>query len=195
MKCVSSVGFSLGGYAVLSLAGAITDMRLFSEWAGTQPFGRGPREYPDLADYIEPLLQSNSVFRASWERQSTSYIDSRVTAVIALAPAPTVRGFTTESLCQIKMPITIMVGDADSEAPAGSCSAWLHSHLSQSTLTSLGQNVGHYTLLCEGTEAGKKIEPDICVDPPGIDRLAVHNMAANVTLAALRAPRHPSVSR
>ncbi|WEX89882.1 dienelactone hydrolase [Sinorhizobium garamanticum] len=185
MGRVSAAGFSLGGYTVISLSGAVTNMTLFAEWAREMPFGRGPREYPDLADHIEPLLQESSVFRASWERQSASYLDTRVNTAIALAPAPTVRAFTLDSLRTIKAPVTIMVGDADSEAPADSCSAWLHGNLPQSTLTLLGRDVGHYTLLCEGTERGKETEPAIWVDRPGVDRFSIHNRAASIALSAL----------
>ena len=74
---VSAAGFSLGGYAVLSLAGAITDMKLFFQWSAGQRLGNGPREFPRLSDHITPLLRTSSIFReilgkVSPSRTSTS---------------------------------------------------------------------------------------------------------------------------
>lgn len=183
---VSAAGFSLGGYTVLALVGAITDMKLFREWSASRAVGRGPREFPDLADHIDQLLERNAVFRASWERQSESFLDRRIRCVIALAPAPTVHAFTLESLRAVKAPVTIAVGEGDTEAPA-SCSTWLHAHLPHSALHLLGPEVGHYALLCEGTAAGKEAEPEVWQDPPGVNRVAVHDRVADIVLAAIRA--------
>ncbi|MDX3927323.1 MAG: dienelactone hydrolase [Shinella sp.] len=191
LDCVASAGFSLGGYTVLSMAGAITDMALFREWARGLAFGNGPREFPDLAEHIEPLLRDSSVFRDSWSRQSASNLDERVKLVVALAPAPPVRAFTIDSLRAIEMPVTIMVGNADSEAPADICAVWLHENLPRSSLDLLGRNVGHYTLLCEGTDKGKALEPEICSDLPGVERSDVHERAARIALSALKTLRNP----
>ncbi len=166
---VVCIGFSLGGYTAVSILGAITDMARFQEWAGLSRLGRGPREFPDLADQVEPLLRDNPIFRASWERQSASYLDQRIGAVVALGPAPTVRAFIPESLSTIATPVTILVGEADREAPAEPCSVWLNDQLQNSQLHLLGRHVGHYTLLCVGTEEGQRLEPEICIDEPGVD--------------------------
>lgn len=180
---VTAAGFSLGGYAVLSLLGAITSMPLFRAWAVTQPLSKGPREFPDLADRIDQLFEASPVFRASWERQSASMLDRRVKAVLSCAPAPTVRGFTPESLRAITRPVTIVVGGADREAPAEQCAQWLHAHVPGSTLHMLGPEVGHYVFLGEGTALGRAEEPALWVDPPGVDRRAVQ---AHVAALAVR---------
>jgi predicted dienelactone hydrolase len=179
------VGFSLGGYTALSVMGAITDMARFQEWAGTSASGKGPREFPDLADRLEPLLRESAIFRASWERQSVSNLDQRIRTAVALAPAPTVRAFTPDSLAAINAPITIMVGEADQEAPAGPCSIWLSERLPNSQLHFLGRNVGHYSLLSLGTEEGRRLEPEICIDAPGVDRSAIHELATEIALRAI----------
>jgi predicted dienelactone hydrolase len=94
---VFAAGFSLGGYTVLSLGGAITHMRLFSDWMTARGITRGPREFPDIASHVAPLLERSRVFRASWERPSQSYRDARVKAILSCAPAPTVRAFQTRA--------------------------------------------------------------------------------------------------
>ncbi|MCJ8142457.1 dienelactone hydrolase [Ancylobacter sp. A5.8] len=182
---VTAAGFSLGGYSVVALLGAITRMDLFRDFATARGFGDGPREFPDLARRVAPLLEGSAVFRTSWERQSTSCRDARVKAVLALAPAPTVRAFTLESLRAIERPVALAVGDADREAPAHDCAHWLHQHLPNATLERLGTDIGHYVLLAEGTALGKEREPDIWCDPHGVDRRAVQARVSALALHAL----------
>lgn len=184
---VACVGFSLGGYTAVSILGAITDMDRFNQWAGTSDSGRVPREFPGLGGHIEPLLRDSAVFRTSWERQSASCADPRVRVVVALAPAPPVRAFTPNSLAEIAVPVTVLAGEADREAPIEPCAMWLAERLPRCKLHSLGAHVGHYTLLCAGTEAGRKLEPELCIDLPGVDRQEVHKSAVQLALQALAA--------
>ncbi len=186
---MTAAGFSLGGHTALSLAGAITDMALFRTWAEGRPGGRGPREFPDLADHIAPLLNSSAVFQSSWDRQSASCLDPRVKAALACAPAPPVRGFTPPSLEAIRIPVTITVGGADREAPADTCAMWLDDLLADSALDLLGPDIGHYAFLCEGTPAGCVTEPALWVDPPGAPRRAVHDRVAEIALRAFSPPQ------
>lgn len=54
---VSAVGFSLGGYTVLALAGAISSMDRYACWSSAvNLFTTGPREMPDAATHIPRLL-------------------------------------------------------------------------------------------------------------------------------------------
>jgi predicted dienelactone hydrolase len=179
---VFAAGFSLGGYTILSLLGAITDIDLFRRWGEGQSTARGPREFPDLADHVAPLLETSSVFRASWKRHSNSCRDARIKRAVVFAPAPPIHSFTVQSLCALQVPVKISVGGADTEAPAGSCAGWLHEHVPDSSLVLLGASVGHYVFLCESTEAGRSLRPDICVDAPDVERRAVHDRMAALAL-------------
>ncbi|MGA0562134.1 alpha/beta hydrolase family protein [Ancylobacter sp. VNQ12] len=183
---VSVAGFSLGGHAALALAGAITEMPRFLAWARHRNMGEGPREFPHLPDHIEPLLESSEVFRASWQRQSANYLDRRVRAVFACAPAPTVRGFTPESLATIDLPVMLAVGGADHEAPAPECVGWLAAHLPRVRVEPLGEEVGHYVFLAEGTARGRVEMPELWQDPPGVDRCAVQAHVVALARQALR---------
>ncbi len=184
---VIAVGFSLGGYTVISILGGITDTTTFEDCVETSPLRAGPREFPGLIDHVEPLLRNSAVFRSSWEGQSASCIDHRVKNAIALAPAPTVRAFTLTSLATIARPVTILVGGADREAPAESCAAWLNSKLPNSQISLLGHDVGHYTLLCIGTDEGRRLEPDIWTDISGVDRHEIHRQAFEIVLKSIKA--------
>ncbi|WP_028793659.1 alpha/beta hydrolase family protein [Thalassobaculum salexigens] len=182
-----AAGFSLGGYTVLSLAGAVTELARFQDWAQTQPGAPGgPREFPDLSDRFEDLLRRSAPFRASLERQSRSYADPRVRAVVAFAPAPPVRGFRPDSLAGIRLPVSIMVGRADLEAPHEDCALWLRQQNPAFAVELLGETVGHYVFLNEATDFGRAEAPEICLDPPGIDRRAIHDQAAAFAEAHFR---------
>lgn len=181
LEAVFAIGFSLGGYTVLSLAGAITNLALFQDWLSTQPDpSGGPREFPDLAERFDELQRSSEVFRASLARQSNCYRDSRVRAITGLAPAPPVRGLTPESVAEIAVPVSLMVGQADIEAPPDVCAVWLTERNSRFSLNLLGETVGHYVFLNEATAYGRDLEPEICVDPPGVNRRAIHDRAAEL---------------
>jgi predicted dienelactone hydrolase len=177
-----AAGFSLGGYTVLSLLGAITDMTLFLDWAHDKPWGNGPREFPDLGGQVSPLQETSAVFRASWNRQSSSSKDARIKAALLCAPAPTVRGLTEESLSEIVAPIAIAAVGADNEAPSDLCAEWVHRRLPNSTLDLIDPMAGHYAFLCECSEWGRAHEAEICIDPPGVDRRRVHDRAAALAI-------------
>lgn len=179
---VFAAGFSLGGYTILALA----DLTLFERWRSSRGAPGGPREFPDIGCHIPSLLAESAEFRASQARHGLSYRDARVKAVVALAPAPTVRAFTIDSLRAIRLPVRMLVGQADTEAPAETCASWLAAFLPNCELTLLGPHVGHYVFLCEATEIGRTTEPAICTDASGVDRRAIHEQAADAAIALFR---------
>ncbi|MCR9071577.1 MAG: dienelactone hydrolase [Alphaproteobacteria bacterium] len=179
LERVFAAGFSLGGYTVLSLAGAITELSLFRTWAEAQPGGpSGPREFPNLFSRFDDLLRSSKVFRTALARQSDSYADPRVRAVAAFAPAPPVRAFRSDSLAAICLPVALMAGRADLEAPHEACAQWLYEQNLVFIVELLGKTVGHYVFLNEATDLGRAEAPELCDDPPGVDRRAIHDRAA-----------------
>ena len=180
---VFAAGFSLGGYTVLALAGAITDLAAYAVWQAEQGRFKGPREFPDLGERVGPLLGTSTEFRASRERHRRSYRDARVKAVYACAPAPPVRAFTAESLAAIEIPGGVIVGPADTEVPYQECACWLAERIPGCRLTLLSASVGHYVFLCEATAYGQATAPDICLDAPGIDRRTIHNQTTEEMLA------------
>jgi predicted dienelactone hydrolase len=173
-----AAGFSLGGYTVLAALGARTDVARFLDWAAGTPFAAGPREFPDLSARIPVLLRDSAPFRAALDRQGQDWGDARLRSGFAMAPAPTVRGFSTESLAAIDRPVALVVGGADREAPAGPCADWLAAQLPAASLAHLGPEVGHYVFLDECTAFGLEAEPALCRDAPGVDRRAIHDRAA-----------------
>ena len=173
---ISVVGFSLGGYTALALAGAVTSMEQFEKWlvANPNPIG-GPREFPNIDQEISRLMSKSSRFRQSWKKHDESYLEPRISKCVAIAPAPPVRAFKSESLRGVECSTFIVAGEADLEAPFEQCALWLSKQNPDFYLKSVGKEVGHYVFLTECTEQGKCLESDICIDHPGIIRSTIHD--------------------
>jgi predicted dienelactone hydrolase len=175
MDRVFVVGYSLGGCTAAALVGAITETSRFQRSPNNKNFGRGPREFPDLADHLPVLLETSAVLRESWARMSAPYQDTRIKAALVLAPGNSVLGCNEDSLASIKTPARIVVGGADFVLPVAN---WLHERWPGSVLARLAPEVGHYVFLPEATEAGRQAEPACCVDATGVDRRSVHDHVA-----------------
>ena len=188
LDSVFAAGFSLGGHTVLALAGATSDLALFQDWlAGQGAAAGGPREFPDLADHLPRLLAESEKFRQSMARQGHSYHDARVRAVATFAPAPPVRAFMPDSLRAITVPVSIVVGKGDLEAPHDACTLWLQQQNPAFGVRLLGDDVGHYVFLPAPTETGKAVAPELFRDPDGVDRHAIHRDAAAAAETLFRA--------
>jgi predicted dienelactone hydrolase len=183
---VSAVGFSLGAYTVRALAGALTSMERFTRWASTAPrLGSGSREMPGVGSHAARLLVSSVPFRESWSRQSRSYLNRRVRSVVALAPPPPVRGFDADTVARLSLPVTLITGEADEEAPSADCANWLVRANPRFQRVSIGATVGHYTFL--GCPAGEVPEEAAFLfqDHPDLDREEVHARTAQIVLASI----------
>ncbi|MGJ4967294.1 alpha/beta hydrolase family protein [Bradyrhizobium sp. HKCCYLRH1073] len=173
---IYAVGYSLGGVTATALLGAIMLRSPFEPGAN---LGRGPREFPDLVDHLPRLMEKSQIFRDSWGRMSASYRDPRIKAALLLAPGRSVQGFSDESVAAISVPARIMVGGGDALLPSA---RWLHERLSGSTFDVVADEAGHYVFLPKSTALGRSADPACCVDPPSVDRGAIHR---TVVAAAL----------
>ncbi|MEM9589981.1 MAG: alpha/beta fold hydrolase, partial [Pseudomonadota bacterium] len=145
---VHAIGFSLGGYAALALAGATTSVDLYLVWAELAGVSDDlPREFPNLGAHVRRLLETSPVFRDAWARQGDSFADPRIRSIITMAAAPAVRGFHPETVSSITLSVTLITGEADTEAPSKDCSDWLLQQNPGFTRFSVGEHVGHYTFL------------------------------------------------
>jgi len=184
---IGAAGFSLGGYTVLELAGAQTDIaELFNAC----------RENADLAACSSPEMRSlpadlktpadilHAVRKTSGEslaRSGELFSDDRIGAVFAMAPG---LGFTQteESLRDIRLPVEMVVGSDDRFAPARDNASLVRSSIRGAKLTIL-PHVRHYTFLDTCTAAGKEKLGQICEDDKAIDRDAVHTQVAAMAVS------------
>lgn len=183
---VSAIGFSLGAYTVLALSGAQTSLDEFEVWRSANNItDGGPKEFPDAADSIPTLIENSKAFRQSWARHRDNFTDGRIKSVIAIAPAPPIRSFTSHSISQLQLPVTILTGGADHEAPSEHCADWLVTQNSDFQRHDLGLDVGHYTFLEYPSDKSLVGKVDIFSDHENVDRMNVHEQATKITLQAL----------
>ncbi len=189
---IAAAGFSLGGYTVLQLGGARTDISSFFDLCRREP--QNPTcHVPEMRALGTPEQILATVRKTSGESlalSGESYRDPRIRAVFAIAPA---LGFTLtpESLHAMRLPVALTVGSADEIAPAAQNADLLHAGIHGARETLL-PGVAHYTFLDTCTAAAKQQIPQFCSDPAGIDRSAVHAAVADAAVQffdhALRVP-------
>lgn len=179
---VGAAGFSLGGYTVLELAGAQTDISLLTDLCRKEPTNPNCSA-PEMKGMPSPLQMYEAVRKTSGEslaRSADSFRDPRVRSVFAIAPA---LGFTQtpESLRSIRIPVEIVVGSADSLAPPAQNANLLKAGIRGARETIL-PGVAHYTFLDTCTASGKAALPAYCTDPAGIDREAIHQQVGELAV-------------
>jgi predicted dienelactone hydrolase len=106
--------------------------------------------YPDasaLVTLFKSLVENDT-------NHKQSYRDERVRCVFAIAPV-LAEAFTPAGLAPIETPVKIVVGEADTFAPARTNAMRFASLIQRAELTLLEGQVAHYTFLGEGTEIGK----------------------------------------
>ena len=174
-RLVGAAGFSLGGYTVMELAGARTDVTALEQECKDKP-DTAACHVPEMKDLPQGESLMAAVRKTSGEslaRSADSFADKRVRAVFAVAPAIGVV-LTAESLRGIRVPVEVVVGAKDPIAPADGNANYLAAHIHGVREFVLPGDVAHYTFLDTCTAAGKKEQPLLCGDAPGVDRDAVH---------------------
>lgn len=183
---VSALGFSLGGYTAMALAGAITRFENFLKWRGADGIGAaGPTEFPDAEDHIPSLIESSKPFRTSWQNASRDFTDERIKALVLLAPAPPVRGFEISTVEKISLPTLIVSASGDVEAPKSDCGDWLERINPNFEHDDIGDEVNHYTFLSFPARKELIERVHIFQDHPSVDRQKVHSEICERVLPAL----------
>ena len=180
---IGAAGFSLGGYTMMELAGGRTSPAFF-DLCSRHPAIRSckaPPEFPTLVTQAVTLLKTDPGYRAAVRGAAASYRDPRVRAVFAIAPPA--RGlFVRGSLEKIAIPVEIVAGSADPIEPVADNARYFAAHIPGSRLV-LFPGAEHYTFFATCTALGKKAQPGLCNDPPGIDRQQIHQRAADLAVA------------
>jgi len=180
---IGAAGFSFGGYTMIEIAGGRTSPRFF-DLCSSHPQDRrcaSPPEFPTLVPTVLKLLKTDPGYRAAVSGASANYRDPRVRAVFAIAPA-LAAVFRPDSLQRIAIPAEIVAGSADAIAPVAANARYFAAHIPGSRLV-LFPGAGHYTFFATCTSMGRKAQPELCEDAPGIDRQRIHERAADLAVA------------
>jgi predicted dienelactone hydrolase len=180
---VAAAGFSLGGYTVLELAGAQTDISQFFDLCKGKPDTTvcqmaHMRGMGSVDDVLQAARKTSGL---SLARSGDSFRDPRVKAVFAMAPAV---GFTLtqESLKAIRVPVEIVVGADDRTAPAEENANWIRQNVRGARETIL-PGVSHYTFLDTCTTQGTQTLESYCEEMPGVNRAAVHEQVEAMAIS------------
>ena len=175
---IGAAGFSLGGYTVIEAAGGVLDLKLLVA-SYDDPIGILLKDIPEGFPGRPALVSLAHRLLDADESHERSYRDPRLRAIFAIAPA-LASGFSRDSLAGVRVPVRIVVGEADDITPPDETALRYAELLPNAEATVLDGGVAHYTFLGEGTEIGRREHPELCVDLPGVDRGAVHRGVARM---------------
>ncbi|MFM0502546.1 alpha/beta hydrolase family protein [Paraburkholderia caffeinilytica] len=179
---IGAVGFSLGGYTVLELAGARTNLPAFERFCAS-PQADAICHPPEAARIHEDpqapaltLATLSSETKASRARAGDSYRDPRIKAVFAIAPALG-EAFDSTSFADVAIPVSLLAGEADVTAPVDTNIHRIAGLMPKANITMV-PGASHYTFLDTCLPAGMEHLATICKDSPDVDRDAIHAQTA-----------------
>tara|TARA_B100001094_G_scaffold333359_1_gene411065 strand:- start:2345 stop:3376 length:1032 start_codon:yes stop_codon:yes gene_type:complete len=184
---VGLLGFSLGGYTVLSGAGAITDNKRLHTFCQAHPKDGNCQSYIETSDKEKAEVATHKTYHQAMQTMSKDYTLPHLKAVVALSPA-VVPAFTIQSLKRIQTPIQLIVGSKDRITLPEFNASLAHQYLSNSQLYTLPE-VNHFAFLALCTKVGKMFfslnshAGNLCYSPQGVERQQVHNQAVSKTLS------------
>jgi predicted dienelactone hydrolase len=180
---VGVAGFALGGYAALLTGGARSDFSHFAafcEGLGRDAMCDKQLEYPlDYHRRAEVLARPG--LEALAAEESSNLRDPRIKALFLIAPA-FVEALEPESLSRVRTPIGILLGAADSIAPAAT-NGQLAARLVPGAKLSVLPGVAHYDFLSECGPGGFKTAPRLCADGAGATRAKTHAVTEAAAIA------------
>ena len=183
---IGAAGFSIGGYTVMELAGAQTDISILFDHCKAEPnyIPCHTAEMKEMGTPEQMLQLTRRTSGVSIARSGESYRDNRVDAVFAIAPYAEV--LTEDSLKSIRIPVEVVVGASDPIVPAAINADRIRAFDKTARESILPGGVAHYTFLDTCTAAGKADMGVLCEDKPDVDRDTVHSKVADMAIDFFR---------
>jgi predicted dienelactone hydrolase len=153
---IAAAGFSAGGATAIFLAGGILDLQELQANSPPPPAELRETIQTAIAEF-EELKKSNPVIHESVRHAGDSYQDKRIRSVFALAPAIG-GGFTKAGLSSVKVPVYIVVGQADVVTPLATDAQRYADLIEGAKLTVLPGEAGHWTGNDTGVERDKVLQ-------------------------------------
>ncbi len=175
---IGGVGFSLGGYTNIALAGGYVNRTLTDD--ETEEDRKMPSEFPETDEIID--FDNDSLIVLSYNTYKDYVKDERIKAYFVMAPAIGFGFHSKEQTNEITAPIFIVAGKGDLVAPVKKNAEKYHLLIKSSKMHLFDKNVGHYIFLNEATEFGKEVAPSITVDNPGVDRNEIHEKSLELAV-------------
>jgi len=164
---IGVVGFSLGGYTSLALAGAVLNCNLLKTIAKT---AEGKKEFniPEIGD-LRKLIEN-----IPCDSIQKSFKDNRIKSFVALSPALGLGFDNVEQTKSISSPTLIIGAENDQIAPIKTNAENYNKLIPNSMFIKLEGEVGHYIFLNEGNESLKKEDKKYFKDDKTINRAEIH---------------------
>jgi len=179
---IGAAGFSLGGYTVVASVGGRGDFEQLEAFCASEMSDatcEPQAEYLNVFEDLETLIANDPSAAADRQDVKADYGDPRIGAIVAIAPA-IAQIFTPDSLEAITVDMLVLVGDADSVAPAATNAERIVEY-GQKTRLKIFSGATHYTFLNECTARGQRFVP-VCRDETSVNRSAIHDAAANAAI-------------
>jgi len=175
---IGAMGHSAGGYTVLALAGG-------------KPVLARMHRHCELEAALDPVFcglsrtiseASGQADAAAAEREEPAQPDTRVRAVMALAPLGVV--FSASSLASITIPVAIHTGEQDTFLVPRFHAQWVMQNMrSASTTLNIVPKAGHYAFMNTPTMDLPSPDGSVASDPQGFDRAAFLDRFAQESVA------------
>lgn len=170
-KRIGALGFSIGGYTVLALAGAEMSYDALADFSKTE---QGIKEFtiPEMPNTIEvansePLLNYYKI-------NSTFVKDKRIKAVFAISPAIGGSFRDAKQMRRIDIPVYIVGAEGDRITPPATNSEHYHKLIKKSDFYLFKGKAGHYVFISLGNAELAKRLPVYFADDPSVSRREIH---------------------
>jgi len=171
---IGIVGFSLGGHTAISTIGGITDKSLFTTFcqSADKDFTcQAQVEFSDIDKEFNKVKDSARV-QDSISREHDSFKIDDIKAAFILAPA-VAQSLRKESLQNITVPVSVVVGSIDQVAPAKTNGKRISKLIKNAEYSEL-EKVNHYTFLSTCTDLGVKYLKELCGEHQDLVREKIH---------------------
>lgn len=185
---IGVAGFSNGGYTSLLLVGAVPRFTRFMDYCTAHPTdsnqcGGVDAFKAEAARHGQTPAQMLAAMQGEFHRWGDPH-DPRVKAAFAMAPQSLV--FDKAGLASIDRPVFLYYGQDDRVL----IPRYNALHIAPLIKTLVGikmiPKAGHYVFLSPCSPQLTRDAPEICLDPPGVDRVAVHRQVDADALAFFR---------
>jgi predicted dienelactone hydrolase len=171
---IGVAGFSAGGYTSLLLVGAVPRFDRFIDYCERYP---GDRDTCGLVKQLPTLApgMSERDYAAVLQKTFTRWgktVDPRVRAAFVMAPQSI--SFDGEGLSTINRPVLLYYGQHDQVLLPQENVLHIAPLIKMLIGTKMIPEAGHYVFLAPCSPQLTKDAPEICNDPPGVNRVEVH---------------------
>lgn len=185
---IGVAGFSNGGYTSLLLVGAVPRFTRFVSYCKAHPDDPGICGH--MKQFVAMLAKKGltaTQYLTSMQEQFHRWgnpDDPRIKAAFVMAPLSL--AFDKAGIASINRPVFLYYGQDDHVLNP----KYNVLHIAPSIRTLVGikmiPKAGHYVFLSPCSPQLAREAPDICIDPPGVDRAAVHRQIDADALAFFR---------